>query len=140
MPLFAEKEILVDLSEQKAYAVENSNIVFSGRISSGKPGRETPVGEFRILQKKLYHTSNLWPKPKGGAKMPFMMRLTNSGIAMHLGHVSDYPASHGCIRLKEGFAQRMFHWTAVGISVVIVGDAEEYRQDDKQDDDYMVIE
>lgn len=121
------KEIVVDLSEQKAYAIEEGYVVFEGRISSGKLGRETPIGEFEIIQKKRHHTSNLWPKPKGGAKMPFMMRLTNTGIAMHLGYVPNKPASHGCIRLTDGFAQKMYRWASVGTSVYIEGDAREYR-------------
>jgi len=125
--LFAYKEIVVDLSEQKAYAIEDGFIIFEGRISSGKPGRETPNGEFRIIQKKRYHKSNLWPKPNGGAKMPYMMRLTNGGIAMHLGYVPNKPASHGCIRLKKGFAQKMYRWASVGTSVYVEGDARDYR-------------
>jgi len=124
--LFGYKEIVVDLSEQRAYAYEDGYIVFEGRISSGKRGRETPNGEFRILEKKRYHRSNLWPKPNGGAKMNYMLRLTNTGIAMHLGYVPGYPASHGCIRMKNGFAQRMFRWAEVGVPVYVEGDIEEY--------------
>jgi len=125
--LFAYKEIVVDLSEQMAYAIEDGFVVFEGRISSGVMGRETPNGEYRILQKKRYHRSNLWPKPNGGAKMNYMLRLTNSGIAMHLGHVPKKgPASHGCIRLKNGFAQEMFRWARVGIPVYVEGDALDY--------------
>ena len=125
--LFATKEVVVDLSEQKAYAIEDGIIIFEGRISSGKSGRETPNGEFMIMQKKRHHKSNLWPKPDGGAKMPYMMRLTNSGIAMHLGYVPNKAASHGCIRLKKGFAEKMYHWARVGISVYVEGDALDYR-------------
>ncbi|SFV56621.1 hypothetical protein MNB_SV-8-190 [hydrothermal vent metagenome] len=126
IPLWAYQEIVVDLSEQKAYAIEDGYIVFEGRISSGKIGRETPNGEFKILQKKRKHVSNLWPKPNGGAKMPYMMRLTNSGIAMHLGYVPNRPASHGCIRLKNGFAQKMYRWARVGTPVYVEGDARDY--------------
>ncbi len=123
----AYKEIVVDLSEQKAYAMEEGYVIFEGRISSGKLGRETPTGEFEIIQKKRHHKSNLWPKPKGGAKMPYMMRLTNTGIAMHLGYVPNRAASHGCIRLTNGFAQKMYRWASVGTFVYIEGDAREYR-------------
>ncbi len=126
MPLLAYKEIVVDLSEQMAYAIEDGYIVFEGRISSGKIGRETPTGQFTILQKKRHHKSNLWPKPKGGAKMPYMMRLTNSGIAMHLGYVPNRPASHGCIRLKKGFARKLYRWARVGTEVSIEGSARDY--------------
>ena len=124
--LFAYKEIVVDLSGQMAYAIENGFVLFEGRISSGVIGRETPNGEYRILQKKRYHRSNLWPKPDGGARMNYMLRLSNSGIAMHLGPVPNKPASHGCIRMKNGFAQRMFKWARVGIPVYVEGDALDY--------------
>jgi len=126
LPLFAYKEIVVDLSIQKAYALEDGHIIFEGRISSGKEGRETPNGVYNIMQKKRHHKSNLWPKPNGGAKMPYMMRLTNSGIAMHLGYVPNKPASHGCIRLQKGFAKKMFKWARVGTKVVVEGRGQDY--------------
>ncbi len=145
--LFAYKEIVVDLSEQMAYAIEDGFVAFEGRISSGVIGRETPNGEYRILQKKRFHKSNLWPKPDGGAKMNYMLRLSNSGIAMHLGHVPNKPASHGCIRMKSGFAQRMFKWARVGIPVYVEGDALDYlhfrtnyKSKDYYVDDYGMIE
>ena len=141
--LSASSYILVNLSEQKAYAIKDGYVLFEGRISSGKAGRETPEGEFRILQKKRHHTSNLWPRPKGGAKMPYMMRLSNDGIAMHLGYVPNKPASHGCIRLKKGFAQEMFAWAKVGTPVYVEGDASLYmggRSRVAYDSDYGVID
>ena len=143
--LVAYKEIVIDLSEQKAYAYEDGYVVFEGRISSGKIARETPNGEFTILQKKRHHKSNLWPKPNGGAKMPYMMRLTNSGIAMHLGYVPNKPASHGCIRLRKGFAQKMYRWARVGMLVYIEGRAEEYVETmnfvrDYYGDEYATID
>jgi hypothetical protein len=125
--LHASKKIVINLSEQKAYAMENDKVVFQGEISSGKKGRETPNGRFKIMEKKKKHVSNLWPKNKngtrGGAKMPFMMRLTNTGYSMHLGYTPKYAASHGCIRLKNGFAQKMYRWASVGTPVKIKGKA-----------------
>ncbi len=148
--LFAsQKRIVIDLSEQKAYAYEDGVVRFSGRISSGKEGRETPTGEYRVLEKKRYHLSNLWPRPSGGAKMHYMLRLSYGGIAMHLGYVPNHPASHGCVRMKNGFAQRMFKWAEVGIPVTIEGDGAEYlaRKHAKKhrtravyDDAYGVVE
>jgi len=126
VPLFAIQKIVIDLSLQKAYALKDGHIVFEGRISSGKKGKETPNGIYSIMQKKHMHRSNLWPKPRGGAKMPYMMRLTNSGIAMHLGYVPNRPVSHGCIRLKKGFAKKMFRWAKVGTKVEIEGRGQDY--------------
>jgi hypothetical protein len=135
-PLCAYQEVVIDLSLQKAYALKDGHIVFEGRISSGKKGRETPNGVYSIMQKKRTHRSNLWPKPNGGAKMPYMMRLTNTGIAMHLGYVPDKPASHGCIRLKNGFAQKMFRWAKVGTKVVVQGRGQDYLDALKFGKDY----
>ena len=142
LPLMAQKEIVVDLYQQKAYALEDGNIVFEGKISSGMLGRDTPEGDYRILQKKRQHRSNLWPKPNGGAKMPYMLRLTNSGIAMHLGNTSRRAASHGCIRMNNGFAQKMFKWAKVGTIVHVDGSAQNYNNITSSDyaSDYAVID
>lgn len=126
VPLYAQKEIVVDLGQQKAYALEDGTIVFEGRISSGKKGRETPEGTYRILQKKRKYRSNLWPKPNGGATMPYMLRLTNTGIAIHLGNTSKRAASHGCILAQNGFAQRLYRWARVGTLVRVNGNAFNY--------------
>ena len=77
--------------------------------------------------------------------MPYMMRLTNSGIAMHLGYVPNKPASHGCIRLKKGFAQKMYRWASVGTTVYVEGDALDYmvwrdKYRDSYYDDYGIVD
>jgi len=117
----AAKRIVVNLSQQRACAYEGSRTVFCGNISTGKPGHRTPTGRFRVLEKDIDHVSSKYPEPNGGAKMHYMLRVTGSGIAMHLGYVPNYPASHGCIRLQNGFAQRMYSWAHVGTPVSIIG-------------------
>ena len=141
LPLLAYKEIAVDLYQQKIYAIEDGNIIFQGTISSGMIGRDTPEGVYKILQKKRHHRSNLWPKPNGGAKMPYMLRLTNTGIAMHLGDVSRRAASHGCIRMGNKLAKKMYNWSRVGMTVRIDGSAQNYNNIIRSDysNDYEVI-
>jgi lipoprotein-anchoring transpeptidase ErfK/SrfK len=56
---------------------------------------ETPAGVFTVLQKNKDHVSNLYED----AEMPFMQRITWSGIALHAGPLPGPRASHGCIRL-----------------------------------------
>jgi len=121
--IYADKFVLIDLNLQKGYAYENGDLIMSGRVSTGKKNHRTPTGSFKILGKERYHTSNLWPKPNGGAKMDYMLRLTNDGIAMHLGKVprSKKPLSHGCIRLKNGFAQKLWKWADLDTEVEISG-------------------
>lgn len=88
-------------------------------ISSGQKGiYDTPVGVYSILQKKVDHTSNIYDD----AKMPFMQRITWSGVALHAGALPGHPASHGCVRLPERFAGQIFDKTNLGLRVVISRD------------------
>ena len=121
MLLQAGKRIVVDLSKQEAYAYEDGRLMFSGWISTGKPGHRTPTGHFRVLEKDIDHVSSRYPEPHGGAEMHYMLRVTGYGVAMHLGYVPNYPASHGCIRLENGFAQKMYYWADVGTPILIKG-------------------
>jgi len=120
------KKIVVNLSQQRACAYEGGRVVFCGNISTGKPGHRTPTGHFRVLEKDIDHVSSKYPEPNGGAKMHYMLRVTASGIALHLGYVPNYPASHGCIRMQNGFAQRMYRWASVGTPVSIIGSPPRY--------------
>jgi len=124
--LFGGKMIIVDLTKQVAYAYENGQEVMRGNVSTGRPGKRTPVGTFRVLEKDIDHVSSKYPKPYGGARMNYMLRLTRSGIAMHLGYVPNYPASHGCIRMENGFAQKMYYWAPVGTKVIVKGTPPRY--------------
>ena len=139
-----DKSIYIDLADQKIYAMEDGIEILEGRISSGKSGHETPTGTFEILEKQALHRSNLYPPPSGGAKMPYMMRLTWDGIAMHQGYVPRRPASHGCIRLQRRFAKRLYKWAQKGTKVTIEGDIDSYYQDmtpyTKDSDGYSIIE
>ncbi len=121
LSLHAGKRIVVDLSKQEAYAYENGRLLFSGWVSTGKPGHRTPTGRFRVLEKDIDHVSSRYPEPNGGAEMHYMLRVTGYGVAMHLGYVPNYPASHGCIRMENGFAQKMYYWADVGTPILIKG-------------------
>ncbi len=78
-------------------------------------GHTTPMGAFSVIQKQKFHKSNIY----SGAPMPFMQRITWSGIAMHAGVLPGYPASHGCIRMPMAFAVKMYNWTRMGARVVV---------------------
>ncbi|HEY1604995.1 MAG TPA: L,D-transpeptidase family protein [Allosphingosinicella sp.] len=99
--------ILVSLPQQRAWVFEHGDLLATSPVSTGRRGHETPVGRFHILQKAVHHRSNVY----SNAPMPFMQRLTQSGIAMHAGHLPGYPASHGCIRFPWGFARRLYGLT-----------------------------
>jgi hypothetical protein len=108
-------DVVVDLSRQMAFVYRGGSLVAASTISSGKSGHDTPVGHFPILEKNRTHKSNRY----SDAPMPFMQRLTWSGVALHGGALPGYPASHGCIRLPMRFAQKLFAATSVGSNVYI---------------------
>jgi hypothetical protein len=107
--------LVVSLDEQRAYVYRNGIAIGVSTISSGKAGKDTPTGVFTILQKNKDHRSNLY----NNAPMPYMQRLTWDGIALHGGHLPGYPASHGCVRLPQAFAEKLFGITRFGDSVVV---------------------
>jgi hypothetical protein len=106
-PALAPLRVVISLPQQKAFVFRRGALVASAPVSTGRPGHPTPVGTFRILQKKVHHKSNIY----SDAPMPFMQRLTNYGIALHAGALPGYPASHGCIRLPWNFARKLYGMT-----------------------------
>ncbi len=109
-------KIIVSLDKQYMYVYRGTEQVFTSPVSTGRRGYSTPAGIYSILEKRRYHRSNIY----NNAPMPFMQRLTWSGIALHAsGHVPRYPASHGCIRLPHRSASALFQKTDVGGHVVV---------------------
>ncbi len=111
LPLF----VVVALGEQQLTVYNHDGVVTRSQISSGMPGHETPRGIFTILARELMHHSNLY----SNAPMPFMQRVTWSGVAMHTGVVPGHPASHGCVRLPASFAPKLWGLTKIGERVII---------------------
>jgi hypothetical protein len=106
---------IVSLDEQRIYVYRNGIAIGLATISSDRRGHETPPGIYAILEKDRDHHSNLYDN----APMPFMERLTWSGVALHGGPLPGYPASHGCVRLPQAFAESLFAITQRGDTVVV---------------------
>ncbi len=106
---------LVSLQDQRVTIYDKDGAILHSPVSSGQTGYETPVGIYSVLQKEAEHYSNRYDD----ASMPFMQRITWTGVAMHAGALPGYPASHGCIRLPYEFAERLFPLTKVGMRVVV---------------------
>jgi len=110
--------ILVSIPEQTMHVYRNGVLIGRSTVSTGSKGHATPGGVFSILEKKQTHRS----KTYNNAPMPYMQRLTWSGIAMHSGQLPGYAASHGCVRLPYDFSQLLFSTTNRGGTVVIGDD------------------
>lgn len=110
--------IVVSKATQSMHVYRDGALWRETRVSTGKSGHATPAGVFAILQKRVKHRSNIY----SNAPMPFMQRLTWSGIALHAGYVPNYPASHGCIRMPREFAAALYKITRFDETAVIVTD------------------
>lgn len=98
------REVRVFLKTQRFGYYEKGNLVFSGTVCSGKRGYETPRGKFRVLMKaQNYHS-----RKYDGAPMPFAVQFTTGGHFLHVGEIRPQPSSHGCVRLYEKDARRIF--------------------------------
>ncbi len=107
--------VVVSIPEQRAQVFRAGVLIATTTVSTGKRGHRTPTGVFPILQKQVMHRSNLYDD----APMPFMQRLTWTGVAMHAGKIPGYPTSHGCVRLPKNFSKLLSGITRTGDSVVI---------------------
>jgi lipoprotein-anchoring transpeptidase ErfK/SrfK len=105
----------VSIQRQKLSIYDVNGFYAETPISTGMPGHPTPMGVFSVLEKEKMHHSNIY----SGAPMPFMQRITWSGVAMHAGVLPGYPASHGCIRMPMAFAVKMYGWTRTGARVFV---------------------
>jgi len=111
-------QVIISIKQQRLTLYANGQPIAHSPVSTGVPGHPTPMGVFSVIEKQIYHESNLY----SSAPMPYMQRITWSGVAMHQGVVPGHPASHGCIRLPREFAQRMWRVTKVGARVIIAQD------------------
>jgi lipoprotein-anchoring transpeptidase ErfK/SrfK len=139
----SETRVVISLSEQRAYLIEQGRIVLVSPIASGKPGWPTPRGDFRIFNKDISHRSrsfgsvlDRWGRvvnsnttpgshvPPGGhyrpASMPYFMEFS-SAVGMHAGYLPGYPASHGCVRMPRDLAAMFFDEVHIGTRVTVVG-------------------
>ena len=135
--------VRVSLAEQRAYLMVDEEVYLETPISSGKRGHETPRGHWSVLEKDPDHRSSIYgdfvdgkgrtvrggvsrkvdSAPSGthyvGAPMKWFMRLTDTGVGMHIGILPGYAASHGCVRLPANIAKLIYDKVKVGTPVTV---------------------
>jgi lipoprotein-anchoring transpeptidase ErfK/SrfK len=108
-------QIFISINQQKLHLYSDGVHVADTSIATGVPSLPTPLGVFSVIQKQVFHRSNIY----SNAPMPYMQRITWSGVAMHEGESIGHRASHGCIRMPHDFAVRLYHLTKLNARVVI---------------------
>ena len=106
---------IVSLKTQQVTFYDADGWILRAPVSTGITGRETPAGVFAVIEKDKDHHSTLYDD----AWMPNMQRITWNGVALHGGPLPGYAASHGCVRMPYGFAEKLFETTRIGMRVII---------------------
>ena len=106
---------IVSIKSQKVTIYDADGWILSAPVSTGTKGRETPAGVFAVVEKNKDHRSNMYDD----AWMPNMLRITWNGIALHGGPLPGYPASHGCVRMPFGFAEKLFDKMRMNTRIII---------------------
>ena len=106
---------IVSIKSQQVTFYDAEGWILRAPVSTGTKERETPAGVFAVVDKEIDHRSNMYDD----AWMPHMQRITWNGIALHGGPLPGYAASHGCVRMPFGFAEKLFGKTRIGMRVII---------------------
>lgn len=133
----------ISLREQRGLLLVDGAIAMDFPVATGRSSHPTPKGSYKIIDKKKDYSSNLYGRivsgtgetlvsdadtredavPPGasfvGSRMPYWMRITPTGVGMHVGYVPGRPASHGCIRLKKDTAVELFAILEKGSPVTV---------------------
>jgi L,D-transpeptidase catalytic domain len=109
------QQIFISIDQQKLHLYSDGVHVADTSVATGVLSLPTPLGVFSVIQKQVFHRSNIY----SNAPMPFMQRITWSGVAMHEGENIGHRASHGCIRMPREFAMRLYSFTRLGARVII---------------------
>jgi hypothetical protein len=106
---------IVSIKSQQVTFYDAEGWILRAPVSTGIKERETPAGVFAVIEKDKDHHSTMYDD----AWMPNMQRITWNGLALHGGPLPGYAASHGCVRMPFGFAEKLFDKTRIGMRVII---------------------
>jgi lipoprotein-anchoring transpeptidase ErfK/SrfK len=107
--------ITVDLEARVISAFRDGHEIGTAVVLVGTQDHPTPLGSFPILTKEKDNVSEKYDN----APMPWTLRLTWDGIAIHGSPVLNGYASHGCIGVPDDFAAKLFAAAKRGDKVII---------------------
>ena len=118
--------VRIDLTAQTMSVFRGKHEIGTSVILYGADNHPTPRGRFPILTKLKDHRSSLYD-----AAMPFTLRLTGDGVAIHGSNVRYGAATHGCIGIPEAFAEHLFSAVTLGDPVYIIPLLSQGRRDNE---------
>lgn len=109
--------IRIDLTRQLVSVFRGEDEIGTAVILYGAPEKPTPKGAFKVIAKATDHYSRSYDAP-----MPYMLRLTDDGIAIHASRVRANGATHGCLGVPLRFAELLYRVAGEGTEVFILAD------------------
>ncbi|HSF13872.1 MAG TPA: L,D-transpeptidase family protein [Erythrobacter sp.] len=107
--------ITVDLEARVISAFRDGHEIGTAVALLGTQQHPTPLGSFPILTKEKDNVSEKYDN----APMPWTLRLTWDGVAIHGSPVLNGYASHGCVGVPDAFAAKLFAAAKRGDKVII---------------------
>lgn len=114
-PATGQLVITVDLDARVISAFRDGHEIGTAVVLVGTQEHPTPLGTFPILTKERDNVSEKY----NNAPMPWTLRLTRDGVAIHGSPVLNGYASHGCIGVPDDFARQLFAVAKRGDKVII---------------------
>lgn len=106
----------VDLEARVISVFQGGYEIGAAAVLLGTDEHPTPLGTFPILTKERHNVSEKY----NNAPMPWTLRLTWDGVAIHGGStIENGYASHGCVAAPDGFMAKLYEVAAKGDRVVI---------------------
>jgi lipoprotein-anchoring transpeptidase ErfK/SrfK len=129
------KVIQVYIDRQILLALENGEEIYSFDIVTGRDGKETTAGRYKIFRKHEKYTSKTY-----GSEMPYTMFFTEDGKAIHgtqmatlrsylHSYLTDSVGSEGCVGLTDDNAMALFEWAPLGTPVIVIAGENEENDD-----------
>jgi hypothetical protein len=108
--------VRIDLRSQILSVFRSGHEIGTAVVLYGTDGLQTPTGKFPIQAKLRNHRSATYDN----APMPYTLRLTEDGVAIHGSNVRWGFATHGCVGVPTAFAAKLFQAVSIGDDVLIV--------------------
>ncbi|HJT43743.1 MAG TPA: L,D-transpeptidase family protein [Rhizomicrobium sp.] len=115
--------VRVDLTRQLLSVFRAGHEIGSAVILYGTSRKSTPTGHFTVLAKHKDYYSRSYEAP-----MPYMLRLTSDGVAIHGSNVRRGWATHGCVGVPLDFARLLFAVAKKGDAVIILAAEPEQKK------------
>jgi lipoprotein-anchoring transpeptidase ErfK/SrfK len=127
-----KRTLLVSIPDRKLAVIEAGAVIATFPIAVGAVSSPSPTGEFQIVNRvqnpTYYHSGKVIPTGKDNPLGTRWLGLSQKGYGIHGTNVPKsvgHAASHGCIRLRNHDAERLFTLVRVGDVVQIRGERDE---------------